>query len=248
MYMPHKEHGFTLIEVLVALAIIAIALAAAARVSGVMTHSNGLLRDRATGRCCARRTSLPSCAWRSTWLQADARQPEGVPTRCSGPAAGTPRHPARRAGGQQTMSVQRRIRLGSSGPSANGLTLKRFCSEPCSITTPSASIATRRTSLARCSPTMKLPAGPSLRLMIATAPRAPAMSPDTLICTGEGWSANQWRAGLALAGACPTGALPDAGSGAISRGAQNAHTRQRHYQTRHQQQPRGRKCKRNYHD
>jgi general secretion pathway protein I len=41
-----RQAGFTLIEVLVALAIIAVAMAAAVRLSGVMTQSNGLLRDR----------------------------------------------------------------------------------------------------------------------------------------------------------------------------------------------------------
>jgi len=46
MYGRRKEQGFTLIEVLVALAIIAVAMAAAIRVAGLMTQSNGLLRDR----------------------------------------------------------------------------------------------------------------------------------------------------------------------------------------------------------
>ncbi|MGR3889719.1 type II secretion system minor pseudopilin GspI [Pseudomonas sp. 1152_12] len=44
---PRTEQGFTLIEVLVALAIIAVAMAAAVRVAGLMTQSNGLLRDKA---------------------------------------------------------------------------------------------------------------------------------------------------------------------------------------------------------
>ncbi|KAA0942644.1 type II secretion system protein GspI [Pseudomonas sp. ANT_H14] len=43
---PRNEQGFTLIEVLVALAIIAVAMAAAVRVAGLMTQSNGLLRDK----------------------------------------------------------------------------------------------------------------------------------------------------------------------------------------------------------
>ncbi|MFJ2486294.1 type II secretion system minor pseudopilin GspI [Pseudomonas sp. NPDC087639] len=41
-----RESGFTLIEVLVALAIIAVAMSAAVRVAGLMTQSNGVLRDR----------------------------------------------------------------------------------------------------------------------------------------------------------------------------------------------------------
>lgn len=41
-----REAGFTLIEVLVALAIIAVAMSAAVRVAGLMTQSSGVLRDR----------------------------------------------------------------------------------------------------------------------------------------------------------------------------------------------------------
>ena len=46
MYGRRNAQGFTLIEVLVALAIIAVAMAAAVRVAGLMTQSNGLLRDK----------------------------------------------------------------------------------------------------------------------------------------------------------------------------------------------------------
>ena len=46
MHGRRNESGFTLIEVLVALAIIAVAMAAAVRVAGLMTQSNGLLRDK----------------------------------------------------------------------------------------------------------------------------------------------------------------------------------------------------------
>lgn len=41
------QAGFTLIEVLVALAIVAVAMAAAVRAAGLMTQGNGLLRDKA---------------------------------------------------------------------------------------------------------------------------------------------------------------------------------------------------------
>ncbi|MBF6029163.1 type II secretion system minor pseudopilin GspI [Pseudomonas sp. P115] len=46
MYGRRNAQGFTLIEVLVALAIIAVAMAAAVRVAGLITQSNGLLRDK----------------------------------------------------------------------------------------------------------------------------------------------------------------------------------------------------------
>lgn len=46
MYGRRNAQGFTLIEVLVALVIIAVAMAAAVRVAGLMTQSNGLLRDK----------------------------------------------------------------------------------------------------------------------------------------------------------------------------------------------------------
>lgn len=54
--MPHPapQAGFTLIEVLVALAIIAVAMSAAVRVAAVMTQSNGLLRDKSIALLAAR--------------------------------------------------------------------------------------------------------------------------------------------------------------------------------------------------
>ncbi|QXI36679.1 type II secretion system minor pseudopilin GspI [Pseudomonas xantholysinigenes] len=42
-----RQEGFTLIEVLVALTIVAVAMAAAVRATGLMTQGNGLLRDKA---------------------------------------------------------------------------------------------------------------------------------------------------------------------------------------------------------
>ncbi|WP_268798219.1 type II secretion system minor pseudopilin GspI [Pseudomonas huanghezhanensis] len=45
--VARAQAGFTLIEVLVALAIVAIALAAVARASAVMTQNSGMLHDRA---------------------------------------------------------------------------------------------------------------------------------------------------------------------------------------------------------
>lgn len=48
-----REAGFTLIEVLVALAIIAVAMSAAVRVAGLMTQSSGILRDRSVAMIAA---------------------------------------------------------------------------------------------------------------------------------------------------------------------------------------------------
>ncbi|WP_205297811.1 type II secretion system minor pseudopilin GspI [Pantoea sp. Cy-639] len=44
--MRRTQAGFTLIEVLVALTIVAVAMAAAVRATGLMTQGNGLLRDK----------------------------------------------------------------------------------------------------------------------------------------------------------------------------------------------------------
>ncbi|WHS58328.1 type II secretion system minor pseudopilin GspI [Pseudomonas sp. G2-4] len=54
MQRPALQAGFTLIEVLVALAIIAVAMSAAVRVAAVMTQSNGLLRDKSIALLAAR--------------------------------------------------------------------------------------------------------------------------------------------------------------------------------------------------
>ena len=65
-----RQRGFTLIEVLVALAIIAVALSAAVRVAGVMTQSNGVLRDRSI--------ALLAAQSRLAELRLQSRLPLGV--------------------------------------------------------------------------------------------------------------------------------------------------------------------------
>ena len=65
-----RESGFTLIEVLVALAIIAVAMSAAVRVAGLMTQSSGVLRDRSIAMIAAQT--------RMAELQLEGRLPTGV--------------------------------------------------------------------------------------------------------------------------------------------------------------------------
>ncbi|WP_338802849.1 type II secretion system minor pseudopilin GspI [Pseudomonas sp. RSB 5.4] len=65
-----RENGFTLIEVLVALAIIAVAMSAAVRVAGLMTQSSGILRDRSVAMIAAQT--------RMAELQLEGRLPTGV--------------------------------------------------------------------------------------------------------------------------------------------------------------------------
>jgi general secretion pathway protein I len=65
-----RESGFTLIEVLVALAIIAVAMSAAVRVAGLMTQSSGILRDRSVAMIAAQT--------RMAELQLEGRLPTGV--------------------------------------------------------------------------------------------------------------------------------------------------------------------------
>lgn len=72
MRRHRNERGFTLIEVLVALAIIAVAMAAAVRVAGLMTQSNGLLRDKSMAMLAAQS--------RLTELQLEGRLSSGKKT------------------------------------------------------------------------------------------------------------------------------------------------------------------------
>lgn len=65
-----REEGFTLIEVLVALAIIAVAMSAAVRVAGLMTQSNGVLRDRSI--------ALIAAQSRMAELRLEGRLPTGM--------------------------------------------------------------------------------------------------------------------------------------------------------------------------
>lgn len=65
-----REAGFTLIEVLVALAIIAVAMSAAVRVAGLMTQSNGVLRDRSI--------ALVAAQSRMAELRLEGRLPTGM--------------------------------------------------------------------------------------------------------------------------------------------------------------------------
>ena len=70
MRTPSPQAGFTLIEVLVALAIIAVAMAAAVRVAGLMTQSSGVLRDRSIAMIAAQS--------RMAELRLEGRLPMGV--------------------------------------------------------------------------------------------------------------------------------------------------------------------------
>lgn len=70
MRTPSRESGFTLIEVLVALAIIAVAMSAALRVAGLMTQSNGVLRDRSI--------ALIAAQSRMAELRLEGRLPVGM--------------------------------------------------------------------------------------------------------------------------------------------------------------------------
>jgi general secretion pathway protein I len=65
-----REEGFTLIEVLVALAIIAVAMSAAVRVAGLMTQSSGVLRDRSV--------ALIAAQSRMAELRLEGRLPMGM--------------------------------------------------------------------------------------------------------------------------------------------------------------------------
>ncbi|MDX9668789.1 MULTISPECIES: type II secretion system minor pseudopilin GspI [unclassified Pseudomonas] len=65
-----REAGFTLIEVLVALAIIAVAMSAAVRVAGLMTQSSGILRDRSV--------ALIAAQSRMAELRLEGRLPMGM--------------------------------------------------------------------------------------------------------------------------------------------------------------------------
>lgn len=70
MRTPSPQAGFTLIEVLVALAIIAVAMSAAVRVAGLMTQSSGILRDRSIAMIAAQS--------RMAELRLEGRLPMGV--------------------------------------------------------------------------------------------------------------------------------------------------------------------------
>lgn len=113
------------------------------------------------------------------------------------------------------MRAQGRVNRGSAGASGSVLIFNRLCCAPRSITTASASIATKRTPRLRRSPARKLRGGPSLRLRIATAPRAPANTPDTLISIGAGWLENHCKAVVSTRAATFCGATIGAWDSAV---------------------------------
>lgn len=76
------QKGFTLLEVLVALAIVGFALAAAARATGMLAGTNGSLRERSL--------ALLSAKNRMIELQVDTAAPSGGTTRQPCPQGGLP--------------------------------------------------------------------------------------------------------------------------------------------------------------
>lgn len=97
--MMNRANGFTLLEVLIALAILAIAMAAVARASAQMTDSSHELKRRLLASWVAE-NRLAENAARSVWPEVGARNGEdeqaGLPLRWEELVANTPNSAIRR--------------------------------------------------------------------------------------------------------------------------------------------------------